>query len=324
MWATSLREPRLARQPPVAQHVAVGADLDGVGLEAAFERLGDVRRVVRHRCAARAVPDQRLPRRPVAQVIPAAGRPGTATPCAAPRNGDVEPRARNLVQQHVDEREQERGVGLGPDRHPLRRARAGDREVRLDLDALHPAHPRVGVAPDADDAARGLDVGAAGDQVVAERRVGRHGERAVPELAVQVLGVVALDALARAEAHVDRPPRAEEGGERAHVRLRRAGAAEAHREPRIARLVGEAGGADRVELAGDEIERLVPRDRHEAGVLVAPLLRVGALHRRQHPVRVVRLLHQPVRLDAHLAAARDELRPRRSWARPRSPRRRRP
>ncbi len=219
------------------------------------------------------------------------------------RNGDVEPLARDLVQQHVDQREQERGVGLGLDRHPLGRAGAGDRQVRLDLHALHAAHARVGVAPDADDAAGGLDVGAAGDEVIGERRVGRDGEGAVPELAVQVLGVVALDALARAEAHVDRAPRGEERREGAHVRLRRAGAAEAHGEARIAGFVGQPARAELVELGGDDVERLVPRDRHEARILVAALLRVGALHRRRDPVRVVGLLHQAVGLDADLAAA---------------------
>ena len=303
MWATSLPSPVSPVEPPIAQHVVVGADFDGIGVEAAFDRLDDVRRVVWHRCATRAVPDQRLPCGPVAQVIPAGtdqiGRRGVPS-----EERDVEPPARDLVQQHVDERVQERGVGLGSDRHPFRGARAGDREVRLDLDPLHPAYPRVGVTPDADDAARGLDVGAAGDEIVAKRRVGRHGECAMPELAVQMFRVVALDALARAEAHVDRPPGAEESGERAHVRLRRASAAEAYCETRITRFVGQAGGAHRVELAGDEIERLVPRDRHETGILGAPFLRIAALHRRQHAVRVVRLLHQPVRLHAHLAATR--------------------
>src|SRR5262249_58965677 len=51
-------------------------------------------------------------------------------------------------------------------------------------------------------------------------------------------------------------------------------------------------------------ERLVPRDRHEARVLAAPLARVGALHRTQDAVWIVRLLHQAERLDADLAAGR--------------------
>ena len=178
------------------------------------------------------------------------------------QEGQVEPLARHLVQQHVDQREQERGIGLGLDRHPLRRAGAGHRQVRLDLHALHAAHAGIGVAPDAGHAARGLDVGAAGDQVIAQRRVGRDDEGAVPELAVQVLGVVALDALAGAEAHVDRPPRGEEGREGAHVRLRRAGAAEAGRHARVARLVGQALLAHALQLAGDQ--RRAPRPTRSA------------------------------------------------------------
>ena len=65
----------------------------------------------------------------------------------------VELRARRLVQHHVDQRIEERGVGLGLDRHPLRRARARHRQVRLDLHALHAAHARIGVAPHAHHAA---------------------------------------------------------------------------------------------------------------------------------------------------------------------------
>ena len=162
---------------------------------------------------------------------------------------------------HVDQRIEKGRVGLGLDRHPLRRAGAGDRQVRLDLHALHAAHARLGVAPHAHHAAGGLDVGAAGDQVVAQRRVGRDDEGAMPELAVQVLGVVALDALPRAEAHVHRPPRAEERREGAHVRLRRAAAAEARGHARVAGFVGDAALAHGLELGRDEVHRLVPRDR---------------------------------------------------------------
>ena len=150
---------------------------------------------------------------------------------------EIEPRARLLVQHHVDERVEERGIGLGLDRHPLGGAGAGDRQVRLDLHALHAADARLGMAPDADHAARGLGVGAAGNHVLAERRVGRHGEGAVPEFAVQVLRMRALHALPRAEAHVDRAPGAEERREGAHVGLRRAAAAEARGDARIAGLV---------------------------------------------------------------------------------------
>ena len=80
--------------------------------------------------------------------------------------------------------------------------------------------------------------------------------------------------------------------------------AEARGEPRQARLVGQPLRARRGESGGDQIERLVPRHRHEAGILVAALLRVRALHRLQHAVRVVGLLHQPVSLHAHAPARR--------------------
>ena len=193
--------------------------------------------------AARHVPDQRLTRRAVAQ-IEAMRSDEIGRRRALRQERNVEPLARKRMQQHVHQREQKCGVGLRLDRHPFGRARARHRQVRLDLHALHAADARVRVAPHADDAARRLDVGAARDQVLGERRVRRHGERAVPELAVEMLRVVALDALAGAEAHVDRAPRREKRGERPHVRLRRAGAAQADGETRITRLVGEARGAD--------------------------------------------------------------------------------
>ena len=298
-----LAESRFAFDPSVAQDVTVRADFDSVGLKAAFECLREVRRVVRRRGAARAVPHQRLARVPVAQVVPA--RSHQVRRGRVPRQErHVEPLARNLVQQHVNERIQERDVGLRFDRHPLGGTGAGDREMRLDLNPFHPAHPRIGVTPDPDDTAGSLDISPAGDQIVAKGRVGRHRERAMPELAIEVFRVVTLDALPRSEAHVDRAPGGEECREGAHVRLWRAGSTQAHREPRIARCVGQAGGADFVELRSHEIECLVPRNGHEARILVATLLRVAAPHRRQHAVRVVGLLHQPVRLHADLAAAR--------------------
>ena len=160
------------------------------------------------------------------------------------------------------------------------------------------------MAPHADHAAGSLGVAAAGNAGTGRGRIGRDGEGAMPELAVKMLRVIALDALAAAEAHVDRAPGREKGGKGAHVGLRRAAAAEARRDLRVARCVQEAARADGVELLGDEVEGLVPGDRHEARVLVAPLLRVGALHRREDAIRVVGLLHEAVGLDADLAGAR--------------------
>jgi hypothetical protein len=87
---------------------------------------------------------------------------------------------------------------------------------------------------DAAHATGGLDVVAEREHVLGVRRVRCDRERAVPELAVEVLGVVALDALAAAEAEVDRPDRGEERRQRAHVVGRRAAAAEARGDARVA------------------------------------------------------------------------------------------
>ena len=56
------------------------------------------------------------------------------------------------------------------------------------------------------------------------------------------------------------------------------------------------------------VERFIPRDTNEGGILVAALLGVGPLHRMEDAVRIVGFLHQPERLDAHLAAGRMNLR----------------
>jgi hypothetical protein len=276
------------------------ADLDRP--RAAIERIARIGRVERHGGGARRVPQQRLSARAIAQKIAVrtdqVGRTGMPA-----EKGYVEPLARQFVQQHMDQCKKESSVGLRLDRHPLRRARAGDRKVRLHLHTLHASGTRVGVAPDTDDSSRRLDIRAARDQIVAERRIGRDRERPVPQLAVQVLRVIALDALPRAETHVDRPPSREKRREGAHVGLRRAAAAEARSHARITRFVGKALGTQRIQARGDQLECLVPGDGHETRILVAPLLRIAALHRRQHAVRVVRLLHQAERFHAHLAAA---------------------
>ncbi|MEQ1807601.1 MAG: hypothetical protein ABL900_19650 [Burkholderiaceae bacterium] len=226
-------ESRRALQQALGQHFVVGADLDGVHRIAAFERFVQCSAIVLARTGARLVPHQGLARCGVAQVV--AVRADEVGRCRARgEKRQVELLARRLVQHHVDQRVEESGVGLGLDRHPLGRARAGDRQVRLDLHALHAAHARLGVAPDADDAARRFDVRAARDQVIAQRCVGADDEGAVPELAVQVFRVITLDALARAQAEVDRPPGGEERGKCSHVRLRRSAAAEARGDAWVA------------------------------------------------------------------------------------------
>src|SRR5215472_1813895 len=98
------------------------------------------------------------------------------------------------MEEYVDHREQEGGIGLGLDRDPLRRASSRNGEMRLDLHALHAALARVGVALDTAHATRRLDVGAKGDEIVAQRRIRGDGEGAVPELSIEMLGVVTLDA----------------------------------------------------------------------------------------------------------------------------------
>src|SRR5690606_17412557 len=143
-----------------------------------------------------------------------------------------------------------------------------------DLDPLDAAQARVGVASYRTHAAGDFDVGAERDDVARRDRVGAHGERAAPELAVQVLGAGALDALPRTKAVVDRAPGPEEGRQRAHVVRRRAAVTERRGDPWQALLVENAARTNVVEPRGNEVERLVPRDRNEAGILVAPLLRV--------------------------------------------------
>src|SRR5262245_4754247 len=129
----------------------------------------------------------------------------------------------------------------------------------------------------------------------------------MPQLAVKVLGVIALDALPAAEAPVDRAPGGEEGRQRSHVGGRRSAAAEARRQPWITGGIEQPLRAGGVQALRDQVKRLVPRDRNETRVLAPPLARIGALHRPQYAVRVVELLHQPECLDAGLAARRMDL-----------------
>src|SRR5271169_5600843 len=209
-----------------------------------------------------------------------------------------------LVQQHVDYGEQESDVGLWLDRDPFGRGAACNGEMRLDLHPLHAAVTRIGVALNAANAARRLDIGAEREHVLAQRRVWRDRESAVPQFAVEMLRMRALHALAGAKAHVDRAPGTQKRRQRSHVGRRRSTTAEARCNARIAGFVGQAGRARGIELFRHHVERLIPRDRHEARILTAPLLRVGAFHRRQYTVGRIGLLHQAERLDAHLAPCR--------------------
>ena len=282
---------------------AVRALLDARNAVRALQRgLGDIG-VERLRQTVGKVEDQRLPGLQVTQIITSwtyeIGRRRVVRD--EPDVADLAPVA--LDQDAVDQGEQEGRVGLRPDRQPFRRQRAGDRKMRFDLDPLEPAHPCVGLAPDAGDTAGGLDVVAAVDDVVAVGRIGRDDEGAVPELAVKMLRMVALHPLPAAEALIDRPPGRHEGGEGPHVLGRRAAAAEAGGEPGQPLLVDDAVLADLAHLRGHDVERLVPGNPDESRVLVPPLPRVGPLHRLGDAVRVVGLLDQPVGLDADPPAA---------------------
>ena len=214
-----LGERGLAFEPAFGEHVAVRADLERHVRLLRFERAGD----------------DRLPVARIAQVVAVRAdeirRGGVAI-----EEFQVQRLRGSSCSSTWIEGVEERGIGLRLDRHPLaEQAPVTDRcgstctrfmPRRARSRGARPGHP-----------ARGLDVRPAGDQVVGERRVGRDGEAAVPQLAVEVLGVVALHSLARAEAHVHRTPRGEESGEAPHVELRRAAAAEARRDARIAGLV---------------------------------------------------------------------------------------
>jgi hypothetical protein len=56
--------------------------------------------------------------------------------------------------------------------------------------------------------------------------------------------------------------------------------------------------AQGIQAPGDRIQRLVPGDRYELGILIAPLLRIGALHRTLKAVRVVEDVGTEVALGA--------------------------
>src|SRR5690606_22201662 len=130
---------------------------------------------------------------------------------------------------------------------------------------------RIGVTLDSAHPAGGFHVRTERDQIFAQGRIGRDGERTVPELAIEMLGVITLDALAAAEAHVDRSPCREEGGQRAHICGRRPAPAKARCHTRIAGFVEQAALACGIQLLCDECERLLPRDPDESRVFPTTL-----------------------------------------------------
>ena len=287
----------------VHPYLFVGADFQRVQLERPFQCRVGVRMVVRHRALGFQIPDEGLLRLRVAQKI-AVGPDQVGGTGMRLDERHIQPFARMFMQHQVDHCKQECGIGLRFDRYPFRRAGAGHRNMRFYLHPLHPAHARIGMAPGADHAARSLGIGAEGKHVTRGRRVRADGERAVPQLPVQMLGMRTIDALATAERKIHRAPSGEVSGEGTHVIGRDTAAAEAGRQARVALFVQQPFGPCLVQFGADGVQRLVPADRHELRIVVAPLLGIGALHRLQHPVRVVGLLHQAIRLDAAFAAAR--------------------
>ena len=249
------------------------------------------------------IADQRFARHGIAHVV--AVRPDKVGRCRVflqrPHVAGFVPVA--LDQHPVDEREQKRRIGLRFDRNPFRRQRARDREMRFDLDTFQPADTRIRLAPHARDAARRFDVIAAIDDVVAVRRVRRNDERPVPQFPVKMFRVIALHPLSAAKAHIERSPCRQEGGECSHILGRGAAAAEGYGQPRKTAFVLCPAGAHVAHPPGNGIQRFFPRYRDETRVLVAAFFRVGALHRRPNPVRVVGLLDQAIGFDADSPAA---------------------
>ena len=286
--------------------ILVGAQFDTAEDELSLQgRLG-VRGVKGHGPLAFQIVDQRLFCLRVTQVV-AVRRHQVGGAGTIPQEHLVQPLTL-LMQQHMDQGEHEGRVGLRFDRHPLGGGGTGLGEMGLHLNPLGPAIAGIGVTLDAADAAGGLDIHAEGDDVITFRGIRRDDEGAVPQLAVEMLGVVALDPLAAAESHVDRGDRTEEGGEGAHVIGGGAAAAETGGNLGVAGLVGLALDLDLFHLVGDGVQRLVPADGDEFRILVTPFLRIGPFHRSEDAMGIVDLLNQSERLDAHLAAGRGHLR----------------
>ena len=283
----------------------VGPDLNTGGDVLALHRRAQAVGVVEgNRAVLAGIPDERLLGLRVTQVVPAGadevGRAGHAL-----EERDVAHGAPVVLQQDRVEQGEEHGrVRLRADRHPLGRPGARHGQMGLELDPVEAAGPRLGVPEHAGDPAGRVTVVAEGQDEVTARQIRRHRERTVPELAVEVLGVIALDALAAADALIHRPPGGQEGGEGAEVGGGDAARAQGHRQPRIAGLVHEPLGAEGIEPGRQGAERLLPGDGLPAGILITALARVGAPHRRLDARGVVELLDQCVGAHAHGSAGR--------------------
>ena len=147
-------------------------------------------------------------------------------------------------------------------------------------------------------------------------RVGHHPVRgqwiAAPDheaiRLLEVVVAVAEEALRQSRAHllgfgadravrevVGRPVDLRQRAVEQFGRRRRVPAAHVHELVRLVVL------AQLHHLAGDRVERLVPRDRHELRIDAAALGRIGPLHRHLDPVGVVDLLRDQVAARADVA-----------------------
>ena len=196
----------------------------------------------------------------------------------------------DLVEQHVVEGEQESVVAAGADGDPLALARL-HRAAGVDDHGAHAALAGLvhlvalarGVAVVLPDMAADVNEQVAVTHVEADAR--KHAEHHLRGVVDRADRAVGLEHLAVAE----------DSGELRGERVVAAG--KTGHEQQLAGVVV----AHLLELLRDGVERLVPADLDPAGVDAEPLLGIGALHRRLHAVRVVRMGHLAVAAVAQRA-----------------------
>ena len=187
----------------------------------------------------------------------------------------------------------QRGILAGDDRQPFIGLGRGGGQARIDRrDRRLIAH----VAPEMD-GVRHLTVG--------RDRIGPPAQNVIRRADVvvaiipQTFGVIGAELLALgADGRVaDIVGRADDLGHRGIEHVAHVGVAAAiDRE-----ALGLAGVAQLDDLVGQRADRLVPRDRDKARILVAALARVGPLERLTDAVGVIDLLQREVRARADLA-----------------------
>ena len=260
---------------------------DAVHVVAAFEgEVGDLGVVPLPRLAGHGIPDHRL----------AVGAEGVRAVGPDQVRG-VRARLQELavvelvLEDHaVHQAEGERAVRAGADRHPLVGLRRSRRHPRLDGDDPHAAHPRVGhplrragQVQVAGEAVAGADL----DPVVAVLVVVDDREARVGDAVDRVVGRAAV--LADGAEEVG-------GAERRRPRPVEDAVEVAARHQQLARV----GLADRLQLLGDEVHRLVPGDLLPARIDAGALLGIRPHHRRLDALRVVQAEHPDVSLGAEL------------------------